>query len=605
MHYRFSSALLIGTALLSWPALSADPLELVITPTRTATPLNAIGSSVSVITSSDIEQKQLRTVAEALRDVPGVSISPSGGAGQIASVFIRGAKPEHTLVLVDGVKMNDPSSTASAYDFSRLSTDNIERIEVLRGNQSTLYGTDAIGGVINIITKKGKGAAQFSGLAEYGSYNSSRLSAGVSGSASHLRYSATLANDYTSGFSAFNKERGATERDNNRNTTFSGRVDGDINDKLGAYASLHYSNMQTEFDDFGADASNLNKSEELAARIAGTAKLWDGKWDQELGVSYMNIDRDITSTFGPASYEGERSKIDWVHTVTPVASHVLTGGLEVEQERFITDFDGIRSNRNHAAFLQDQWNIVDSLYLTFGGRLDHNEEFGNEATYRIAPAYTVAQTGTLLKASYGTGFKAPSLYQLYSFFGNRNLNPETSKGFDIGFEQPFNENRLRLGSSYFQNNIDSLIDFDGVANQYINIGGAKTRGLESFVRYSPLPELSFSLTHTYTLAEDNSERELLRRPRHRATLDANWNVTDDVHLGANLAYVGVREDIDLGFSRTRMGGYPLLGLTGDWQALPSISVYGRINNLLDREYENVYGYGTEGLSGYAGVRVKY
>jgi vitamin B12 transporter len=599
-------AVLLCSAIFPLCAFAQDPLELLITPTRTATPAKAVGSAISVITASEIERKQSKTIAEALQGVPGISISPNGGRGQTTSVFIRGAKSEHTLMLIDGVEQNDPSSTSNAYDFSRLSTDNVERIEVLRGSQSTLYGTDAIGGVINIITKKGDGPAQFTGTAEYGNHNSSFLSGGVSGSTEKLRYSATVSNDQTNGFSAFNKTRGGVETDGNRSTTFSGRLDGSITDAISAYTTLRYNNSRAEFDGFGTDEGNINEAEEISTRIAATANLWDEKWTQELGASYSNIDRDIASSFGPSSYEGERSKIDWVHTIKPITRHIITGGVETEQDRFISDFDGKQSNRNHAAFLQDQWNVMDNLYITFGGRFDHNEAFGNKSTYRIAPAYTVDATGTLLKASYGTGFKAPSLFQLYSFFGNRNLNPETSKGFDAGFEQPLLDGRLRFGSSVFQLDIEDLIDYSFATNAYVNVGSAKTHGLESFIHYAPMASLSFALTHTYTLAEDETDdSELLRRPRHSFALDSNWNVTDAVRLGASLNYVGVRTDIDETFSETRMGGYPLVNLNADWNAMKNLSLYGRINNLLDRQYENVYGYGTEGLSGYAGVKVKY
>ena len=599
-------AALLCSAIFPLCVFAQEPLELVITPTRTATPAKAIGSAINVINAREIERKQSKTIAEALQGVPGISISPNGGRGQTTSVFIRGAKSEHTLVLIDGVELNDPSSTSNSYDFSRLSTDNVERIEVLRGSQSTLYGTDAIGGVINIITKQGSGPAQFTGTAEYGNHNSAFVSGGVSGSTEKLRYSATISNDQTNGFSAFNKTRGGVETDGNRSTTFSGRLDGSFTDIVGAYTTLRYNNSRAEFDGFGTDEGNINDAEEISTRAAATANLWEGKWSQELGVSYSNIDRDIASSFGPSSYEGERSKLDWVHTIKPISRHIVTGGVETEQDRFISDFDGTQSNRNHAAFLQDQWNVLDNLYITFGGRFDNNEAFGNKSTYRIAPAYSVDSTGTLLKASYGTGFKAPSLYQLYSFFGNRDLNPETSKGFDAGFEQPLLDNRLRFGSSYFQLDIEDLIDYSFSTNAYVNVGSAKTRGLESFIRYAPMASLSFALTHTYTLAEDKTDdSELLRRPRHSFALDSNWNVTDAFRLGASLNYVGVRTDIDETFSETRMGGYPLLNLNADWNAMKNLSLYGRINNLLDRQYENVYGYGTEGLSGYAGVKVKY
>jgi vitamin B12 transporter len=603
MKLSLSAALLCGVMPL---AVSASPLSLVITPTRTETPVSEIGSSVSVLTAQDMKMLQVPTVRDALKYIPGLSIATNGGAGQTTSVFIRGAKSEHTLVMIDGVKINDPSSTTDSYDFGRLTTANIERIEVLRGSQSVLYGADAIGGVINIITKQGSGVPSFTSSAEYGSRNHYILSTGASGSVDALRYSADISQQHVDGFSAFNRERGGIEDDGNETTTYSGRLDGKIDDRLRAYTTGRYTRSYTEFDDFGADADNDSKANELNWRGAAVLDLMGGKWSQELGLSYLDGGRSSTSSFGTNRFQGKRTKLDWVHTVKPIAGHILTGGLESSEETFSTDFDASRSVRNDAAFAQDQWNVWDKLFFTAGVRVDDHEEFGTEWTYRIAPSYLIESTGTRFKASYGTGFKAPSLFQLYSFFGNTALDPERSKSWDAGFEQSLLGETLRFGSTYFGLRVNDLIDYDFATNRYINTGSAKSQGFESFISYAPLPEVTFSLNHTFTLAEDRiTDTELLRRPRHTFSVEANWQAMEDVRLGMNATYQGARQDIDLAFDRTRMGGYPLLNVTGDWNVLSNVTVFGRIENLLDREYENVFGYGTAGLSGFAGVRAQY
>ncbi len=603
MKLSLSAALLCSALPL---AASASPLSLVITPTRTETPIAQIGSSVSVLTSADLERLQLPTVRDALAHVPGVSLASNGGTGQTTSVFIRGAKSEHTLVLVDGVPVNDPSSTTNSYDFGRLSTSHVERIEVLRGSQSVLYGPEAIGGVINIITKRGTDKPAFNSSAEYGSDNSYQLSTGARGAVDQLRYSANVTHRHTDGVSAFNSRRGGLEEDGDETTTYSGRLDADISDALRAYTTGRYTRGYTEFDDFGTDADNDAKSNELSWRGAGVATLLDGKWSQELGLSYLNTGRSSTSSFGTFRYQGKRVGADWVHTLTPVQNHVITAGLETAEETFSTDFDTSRSVRNHAIFVQDQWNVVDLLYVTTGARLDKHDEYGSEWTYRIAPSYLIESTGTRLKASIANGFKAPSLFQLFSFFGNAALKPENSDSFDAGFEQSLLNGSVQFGATYFRLTVDDLIDYDFAANRYINTGKTQSQGVESFIRYAPMPSLTLALNHTYTKAEDRiTKADLLRRPKHTFSGDVTWQPRDDIRLGVNATYQGVREDINLAFNRTRMGGYPLLNVTGDWNLNSRFTLYGRLENLLDREYENVFSYGARGLSAFAGIRAEY
>ncbi len=587
---------------------SKHPLALTIT--RIPTPEQMLGSSVTVITAEQIARKQQHQVLDVLRDVPGVDVTRSGGVGQSTRIFMRGTETNHVLVMVDGVEVNDASSPDDAFDFAHLTTDNVGRIEVLRGPQGTLYGSEAIGGVINIITKKGEGAPRFFGSAEGGSYRTGKMNVGSAGSFNRVHYSVDAGHSNTAGFSAVSKRFGAHEDDSDDNTTFSTKLGADMTENFSTSVTARYSHSNTQYDDFAPlqDAANYGISDEFSVRGAGNLSLLDGKWKQEFGVSYMDNERKNADSF-PRSSDGSRTKFDWLHTLQLMQNNTLMAGVETEQEKFHSrdDFSRAKADiRNNAVFVQDQFGLWDRLFTSVGARLDDHDTFGRQTTWRVAPAYLIRETGTKLKASYGTGFKAPSLFDLFdSFFGNRNLKPEKSRGFDAGFEQNIWNDRVRFGATYFQNNLRDLIDSDPVTFQSINIGKARTRGVESFVSITPVEALDIALTHTFTDAEDKQTKlALLRRPHNKAMLDVEYHFTPAVRGGVNVLYVGNRQD-SLFPGRVPLSSYTTLGVTGDWKLNDDITLYGRIDNLLNRRYEEIYGYATPGVSAYVGIRTGF
>ena len=608
--------------------------EIVITATRIETASREVGSSITVITNQQIEERQNTTVLEVLRTVPAVDVVRSGGPGGQTSVFIRGAKSEHTLVLIDGIEMNDPITPGRSYDFANLTTDNIERIEIIRGPQSTLYGSDAIGGVINIITKRGKGKPRGFMSAEGGSFNTFTEKAGVSGGNQWANYSLGISRWDTDGISAANEKDGNHEKDGYENTSISTRLGVTPAENLDTDFILRYINAKADIDNSGGvggdDPNNKADSEQLFLRTQARLSLFNDLWEQKLGFSLTDLDRDYRndtdadhpSDLDRSSYDGKILKFDWQHNLYLHETNTLTLGVENEEEKgkskyysesawgpYSSNFKE-KTARTTGYYLQDQVKLWDSWFTTLGVRLDDHSKFGSETTYRITSAYLVRQTGTKLKGTYGTGFKAPSLYQLYSHpYGDQNLDPEESTGWDIGVEQSLFDKKLILGVTYFSNEFDELIEFESGTSKYINVAEAEAKGVEVFASVRPIGDLTFRASYTYTDTEDKETgKDLLRRAQNKFGLDVNYQFMDKGNVNLSLVYVGKRDDNDYSTwpaTRVELDDYVLANLAASYDITRNIQVFGRVENFLDEDYEEVKGFGTPELSAFAGCKLSF
>jgi vitamin B12 transporter len=607
--------------------------EIVVTATRIETPSREVGSSVTVITNQQIEERQNTTVLEVLRTVPALDVVQLGGPGGQTSVFIRGAKSEHTLVLIDGIEMNDPMEPGRSYDFANLTTDNIERIEIIRGPQSTLYGSDAIGGVINIITKRGKGRPSGFVSAEGGSFNTFREKAGFSGSNKWANYSLGISRLDTDGISAANKKDGNHEKDGYGNTSISTKLGVTPAENFDADFVLRYIKAKADIDNYGGvggdDPNNTTDSEQLFSRTQARLSLFNDLWEQKLGFSLTDLDRDYrndTDADHPAdlsrdSYNGQTLKLDWQHNLYLHETNTLTLGVETEKEKGESDYYSEsawgpytstfkkKTARTTGYYLQDQVKLWDSWFTTLGVRIDDHSRFGSETTYRIASAYLVRQTGTKFRGTYGTGFKAPTLYQLYSQYGDKNLDPEESTGWDIGVEQSLFDKKLILGATYFSNEFDELIDFESGTSKYINVAEAEARGVEVFVSARPIDDLTFQASYTYTDTEDKATgKDLLRRAKNKLGFDVNYRFIGKGNVNLDLVYVGKRNDNDYSTwpaKRVELNDYVLVNLAASYDITKNIQIFGKAENLLDEDYEEVKGFGTPGISAYAGVKLSF
>ncbi|HYE36115.1 TonB-dependent receptor plug domain-containing protein [Methylocaldum sp.] len=613
----------------------------VVTATLTETPLRQVGSSITVITAQDIANRRLNTVADILRGQPGLDVVRNGGLGQTTSVFLRGANSNHTLVLIDGVETNDPSNPGGLFDFAHLQADEIERIEILRGGESSIYGSDAIGGVINIITKKGAGALKLQGSGEGGSYDTFRLQGGVSGGTDRLNYNLSASRLETDGFSAADKEMGNFERDGYKNTTVTGRVHADATDNLDFDWNLRFNKGTADLDNCGGfsefgtlcdDPNSRSNTEQLFTRGQGRLRLFDNLWEQKLGIAYSLTDRrninkvDAThpTEWETASFTGEKIKVDWQNNLYLHETNTLTLGIQNEEDRIHADDEGnslfgpfssviqAKTANTTGYYGQDQINLFNRSFTTLGVRFDDHNRFGGEVTWRATQAFVIEEIGTRIKGSYGTGFKAPTLYQLFapptSFgpLGNSRLQPEKSRNWDVGIEQGIWDGKLSLGATYFNNDFLNLIDFD-FGTGFNNINKAESEGVETFLEFKPTDDLTLRGNYTYTRTQDHGTKlALLRRPRHKGSFDANYRISGNTNVNLNVLLVGERDDMNFdAFERVTMQGYALVNLAGTYDVTDDIQLFARIDNVFDKKYQETFGFGTMGVAGFGGVKMSY
>ncbi|GAU84522.1 TonB-dependent siderophore receptor [Bosea sp. BIWAKO-01] len=602
--------------------------EIVVSATARPTPAREIANSVTVITAGDIEREQRRTLPQALAAVPGLNVVQTGGPGGLTSVFIRGTNSNHVKVLIDGIEANDPATPNRSFDFGSMLTDDIERIEVLRGPQSGLYGANALGGVISITTKRGEGSPKLTARAEAGSYGTFNQAVGLSGGDDRFNYALSIAHFKSDSTPVTPPGLVPPGRRSNPNSydnwTYSARFGVALSDTLSLNWVGRYTDgylLFTGDSGFPSTPSGFRSSQDYKQAFTRGEVVWDplgGRFVNRFGLSYSNQDRtgrtpNAIGILGlPTENLGERTKVDWRGDLELMKGQTLVMGLQYERERLETRAL-TASNGNTGAFAELQSNFGDRLFMVSNIRYDDDETFGGHTTYRFAPAYIVPGTETKLKASYGTGFKAPTLSERFSdfrpasnFFGNPNLKPEESRGWDLGFEQPLLADKVRFGATYFHNDIENLIVTNVARDSYANIGKATTKGVEAFAALEISPQFKVRADYTFTIAKDDIARqELLRRPRHKASVTASWTPVDKLTLSATLIYVGERVDgnRDFSISRMRAPGAAIVNLAAEYQATDRLSVFGRIDNLLDKRYENPVGFLVPGLSAYGGLKV--
>jgi vitamin B12 transporter len=605
-------------------AQTTDLGELVVTANRVPAERRDVASSITLITAEDIAVRQAPNLTDVLKDVPGLNLVQTGGPGGQASVFLRGTNSNHVKVLLDGIDVSDPSAPTGAFDFGQILTPEIARVEVLRGPQSGLYGSDAIGGVINIITRQGEGPARFTAGLEGGSFDTFNQNGGVEGGAGPSHYAATVAHVYSGATPVTPPELLAPgERridDRYDNISASTKIGYDVSPDLDLGLVARYSDSQLKFtgDDFSTGFPDATQSETDTRRYDTRAfahlLAFGGRFDQTLGVAYASTDTTEASPDNPTSYfSGDRVEVDWQGAVKLAPGETLVLGAEHERDGIrqpIAAFSSIDSG--YAELVS---NPVKDLNASLAARYDANSGFGGQTTWRFAPTWFIAATGTKLKASVGTGFKAPTLserfqdFPAFGFFGNPDLKPETSVGYDLGVEQTLlKEGRLQFGATWFHNAIRNLIDNNASFTSYANVGRAHTQGVESFVAFRPVEAVSLRLDYTYTEAEDDVlNQELLRRPRNKWTLDARWQATRQLSLDLNLLSVSSWIDGNRQFTIPRLTapGYTTADLAAEYAVTAQVTVYGRVTNLADARYENPVGFLKPGRGVFAGVRARF
>jgi vitamin B12 transporter len=607
--------------------------EVVITATRTEMPLWSIGRSVSVISSLDIEHQKKISIIDILKDIPGLDVTQNGGTGQPSSVFIRGAKSEHTLVMIDGVEMNDPISPGRSYDFGHLITNDIEQIEIIKGPSSTLYGSDAIGGVINIITKTGIKKPSFTISGEAGSFGTYKENLQTSGKFNNFNYSLSLSKLDIEGFSSAGEKYGNSEKDGYQNTIFSGKAGLNLFENTSYDFIFHYINSKTDLDNFGGalgDDPNYNaKGKELYIKNQFKVNSFNKRWTQIYSFSFINNKRDYLNDYDidhpdefiDSNYKSKLFTFDIQNNIFVNRMNSLVFGFEFEKEKGDTryysesmwgKYETLFPNKETNIFglyFQDNVNIKNTFLPTIGIRYDKHNIFGSATTIQIAPVFLIDKSNTKLRSSYSTGFKAPSLYQLYSQFGDVNLKPEKVKGFDFGIEQYLHNGNIFLSTAYFNNDFTDMVDFSSSLFKYINIGEAKTQGVEFETAFNLLPLLNINASYTYLKTKDISTgEELLRRAKNKGGINVNYNGINKFNFNLNILLIGRRYDLDFSTfpaSRKTIEKYIKINLTAIYSIAKNIQFFSRLENLNNAKYEEIFGFGTPGRSIYCGFKFNY
>ena len=604
------------------PAVKYNLGEVIVTATKTEQYQAEVGSSSTVITAQDIEKTGKRTVLEVLRNVPGVSVVQSGAFGGTSSVYIRGAKQGHTLVLIDGIEVNDPMQMYGGFfDFAHLTTNNIERIEIVRGPQSTLYGSDAIGGVINIITKKGEGKPKWQASFEGGSHNTFKETLGFSGSQGKLNCSLSLLRLDSDGVS---KAADGAEDDGYENITFSNRLGYEIFENAELDFALRFTDAKYDSDDaaYQDDPNRTGWWKNIVGKVAFVQAI-NSIWEHKLSFSYAQTRRkykDEPDSVDPADnahkwFKSDVKKFEWQHNICPLDWTTLTCGFEYAQERGFGDgrassdrFDR-KTIDNQGYYLQNQFKFRENLFIIPGLRIDDHQLFGTEVTYKVSTAYIIPQTKTRLKGNWGTGFKAPSLLQLYSSYGSTDLNPDESKSYDLGFGQSFWNNKISFDLTYFHNDFKNMVDFDTDSAsptyyKYINIGKAETKGSEVELTFKPIEALTFGANYTYTKTEDkDTGKKLTKRPENQVGLNLNWAFLEKGNLNLTAGYIGHRWDNSA--NTRKIKPYTKVDLCASFDLTETFQIFGRIENLFDKKFQQIRGYANPGISFYAGTKATF
>lgn len=613
-------ALIPGTAFADEADDGADTI--VVTATRTEAKLSEVGKSISVIDAALIEQRQTVPLADLLRTLPGVTIQRNGGLGGLTSIFIRGAQSDQTVALIDGVKLNDPASPGGGFNFADLLTDNLERVEVLRGPQSVLWGSQAIGGVINVITRAPTDRFEVRATGEYGRYETGRLSGAISGKVGPTAISAGAGYLTTNGISVAD---GGAEKDGYHLFGAHLKTVTDITDQLSLDLRGFYTKSKVDLDGFPAPSFTLGDTDEYQRQqqIVGYAglngDLFDGVLKNRLAATFTRIDRD---TYDPAAVpvknfdaRGRNLRFEYQGAAN-LGTVRATFGAEHQEEklRTISAFFGppvtARAKANiDSVYIDAHATPIAGLNLGAGIRYDDHNQFGDATTLSADLAYSPNGDATIFRASYGEGFKAPTLYQLYGDFGTATLRPEEAKGWDAGIAQKLIGDAVEVRATWFQRTTTNLIDFDLSTFTYANIARARARGAEVELRIAPTRDLLFTANYTYTKSvnreriDPNFGNQLARRPRQTVNVTGDYRWPFGLTTGATITHVS--GSFDNAANTVRLGDYVLVDLRASFPVTDRIELYGRVENLFDERYQTAAGFGQLGRAATAGVRFRY
>lgn len=609
-----------------------DLERIVVSPYKIRESSMMSASSVSVITRDDIEERQKRFAKDMLVEYPGVSKTSAGPFGGPTTIRIRGANPNQTLLIIDGVKVYDPTTPDGAFNFANLPFDNVAQIEITRGPQAALYGSDAIGGLINIESRKAYAPYFESGI-EAGSFRTLDEYVNVGGYEKGLHYSFAFSQFNTGGISTADRVTipNIEERDPYVRKSFAGRIDYDIRPGLTFGATLRNIYAWNRYDDSDPMTFALRDNDQLIAKnnlflysLYVEHKALDF-YDYSVRYGYMNnFRRDYDYVSGLRDwYEGAVNRFDFQNNFHILDYDTFTIGYDYNFEKadsYYVDFANGASDQpkvfasNSGLYMQNKVHYKDTIGASQSMRVDKHSQFGTNITYKLDGFY-LAPTGTRLRGVWATGFKAPSLYQLHApanaawFFtgGNPNLNPENADSYELGVDQYIYKKMVKLFFTYFQIRFHDLIKYytDPATFQstYRNASKAKSIGVEYGTELN-LFEDRLKVTASFTslgTKDYSTDRQLARVPEDQFNVHIIMKPVPKVSIGANIRHSGVYLDI----GTDKIKPFTIVDLTTDCEVTKNISFFARVENILNKHYQELRSYGQPGIGAYGGAKAKF
>ncbi|WP_431283192.1 TonB-dependent receptor plug domain-containing protein [Humitalea sp. 24SJ18S-53] len=644
--------LLTATALsTAIPAFAQAPTpdlpDTIVTGTRVPTPADRVPAATTVITRQQIEERGYQTLVEALRSVPGFTIVQTGGIGQQASGFMRGANSNQVAVLLDGIPINDPSTASGAFNFGNTLLGDLERIEVIRGPASALYGSSAIGGAINMVTRQAPADRQFQAFGEAagGTQDTARGVIGATGTVGAWDYMTALQGLTTRGSNAVAprlSQNRTSERDGFQGAAATARLGVTPTQGVRLEGLLRWRENHLKLDSVPNDDPNYDGNDRnFYGQLRGQAVMFDGVWTSGLRLAQVEDRRRYTNmvdNFSRSStddlFSGTRQVIDWNNIIRlPDLGAITASSLVLgitQQNDSIDQSSGSASFRtltdasatNNAAYSAWQFRVAERLDVAAGLRQDRTSDFDEATTWRLGGVLAVPELSSRIKASAGSGFLAPSLYQRYgtigtSFRGNPNLRPEYSESWEAGVETDFNifgrADGLTLGALYYDSRIRDLIDFNTSFTSLVNVGAARIKGAEltATARISEKWELVGAWTITDARNAATDER-LARRPENQWSLIARWQPAPKWVISPELTIIGRYRE---GFSYSNTGQFvsvaadndagALLNLTASYAWRPQVTVFATAQNLGNTRYEPANGFVVGGRGAMIGTRFTF
>jgi vitamin B12 transporter len=611
---------LITTLFLSTNLIAEEKLEdiTVTSATKTSQNINDVTSNINVITAQEIEERHYTTVTEALNSLPGITFNSNGGLGKSSSLRLRGFDNNKILVIIDGVRYNDISNSAGAV-FAHLLASDIEKIELLKGAQSGVWGADAAAGVINISTKTAKKGLNFHLQQEFGNFNSSTTNLGASYRNDTFYIKAAQSRVHQDGFTAqapLGEDINNFEDDRYENTTTNLKAGFNINATNKIDISHTIIDSETDYDLSVYEGvypnSVLNRTSSANSYATSSNKTSLSSINFNHIDSFNEVDiyakksdfkrtnpQEFTKLYeGEVSEYGLKSKVPYLKE-----SFVLWGG---DYKKF-EDKAGINKSFTNKALFLTNYNKFDGLLggktiITESLRYDKYNEFDNKTTGKIGLKHIHTNIeGLSASVNYGTAYNVPSSFQLYSFYGNPNMKPEVTKGYDATVEYK------DVSLTYFNNEVEDIIDYDFATSKYANVAGkSKLKGFEVAYNTEIADTVALSLGYTKLKAEDHKGKDLKRRVDQSLKFGIDYYGVENLHLGLNGEYIGDREDTDFAtYAKVDTGNYTVANLSANYEVDKHLSFYGKIDNITDKTYQTVYGYTSSPRAAYAGMKLTY